>query len=273
MEHGLTKTGNYRWLLAGLAVPMALAGSTGRAAPTADDGVRHFEGQAFSTADGHLLYRESHWLYREQGAPAQLVLYRCPDGRPFARKQIRDTGRAQAPNFELDDGRSGYREGVRGRGDTRQVFVRAGGNAKTRSAPLADSPELVVDGGFDAYVREHWESLGRDDGTIRFVIPSRLKALSFKVTRQPDSTVDGRPVRMFRLSLDSWIGFALPHIDVAYDTRTRQLLRFRGLSNIRGEHGDNVRAEIRFDPGAPVQVSATALAAARSQPLDGRCPL
>jgi hypothetical protein len=273
MEHGLTKTGKHRWLLAGLAVPMALAGSTGRAAPTADDGIRHFEGAAFATADGHLMYRESHWLYRDRGTPAQLVLYRCPDGRPFARKQVRDIGSAQAPNFELDDGRSGYREGVRGVGETREVFVRANRSAKTRSAPLADSPELVVDGGFDAYVREHWDSLARDGGTIRFVIPSRLKALSFKVTRQPDSSVDGRVVRMFRLSLDSWIGFALPHIDVAYDARTRQLLRFRGLSNIRSEHGDNVRAEIRFEPGAPAQGSAAALAAARSQPLDGRCPL
>ncbi len=32
-------------------------------APTAPGVVRHMEGKAYAVADGHLMYRESHWLY------------------------------------------------------------------------------------------------------------------------------------------------------------------------------------------------------------------
>ena len=74
----------------------------------------------------------------------------------------------------------------------------------------------------------------------------RLGALDFKVRRLDDAVVEGRPARRYRLGLASWIGFALPHIDVAYDARTRELLRFVGLANIRGSNGDNVRARIVF---------------------------
>ena len=65
----------------------------------------------------------------------------------------------------------------------------------------------------------------------------------------------------------------LPHIDVAYDARTRELLRFVGLANIRGSNGDNVRARIVFDPAATHPASPQALAVARAEPLDGRCPI
>lgn len=67
------------------------------------------EGKVYALSDGHLMYRESHWLYDDDGHP-------------------------QAPDFELDDARRGYREGVRSSGDQRSVFVRASRSATERSA-------------------------------------------------------------------------------------------------------------------------------------------
>jgi hypothetical protein len=53
-------------------------------------------------------------------------------------------------------------------------------------------------------------------------------------------------MRWFRLSLASWYGFALPHIDVAYDKQTHELREYRGLSNIRDAAGRNLSVTIRF---------------------------
>ncbi|HEU4670789.1 MAG TPA: hypothetical protein VFR91_08765 [Dyella sp.] len=259
--------------LAGLILAAACAGRAAGATPTDVTGIRQLEGRAYATGDGHLMYTETHWLYADRGVPARLVLYRCPDGHAFARKWLRQDGPPQAPDFELTDGRSGYREGVRRAAGGRTVFVQSGGAAE-RTAPLPGSPDLVIDAGFDAYIRQHWDRLGSGESdTVPFLIPSRLGALDFKVRRLDDAVVEGRPARRYRLGLASWIGFALPHIDVAYDAADRELLQFVGLANIRAGNGDNVRARIVFDPAAAHPATPAALDAARAAPLDGRCPI
>jgi hypothetical protein len=79
-------------------------------------------------------------------------------------------------------------------------------------------------------------------------------------------------LRWFRLSLASWYGFALPHIDVAYDRNSRQLRAYSGLSNIRDGSGHNLDVTIRFpaterrDNVSPAEVDR-----AEAMPLNGRC--
>ena len=256
----------------GLTLALATAVPAAATAPTPSDTVHHVEGKAYATSDGHLLYLESHWLYDDAGNPSRLVLYRCPDGKPFARKLIHDDGSAQAPDFELDDARTGYREGVRRMDGKRIVFVRDNAHASERTAVLNTTPMPVIDAGFDAYIRDHWNQLGKDGSdTIPFLIPSRLGTLNFSVKRLADTQVNGHAARQYRLSLANLIGFALPHIDVVYDASTRELLRFVGLANIRGSNGKNVRAKILFDPAQDKDVSRADLDAAAKAPLNGQC--
>jgi hypothetical protein len=240
--------------------------------PTASDAVRYVEGKA-SAADGHLMYTESHWIYDDGGNPSRLVLYRCPDSKPFARKTLHDDGSAQAPDFELDDGRTGYREGVRRAGGKREVFVRDSKSASERTAALDTSPMPVIDAGFDAYIRAHWDSMGKDGDTLPFLVPSRLDTLNFRVKRQADVRIEGRAARRYRLGLDSMIGFALPHLDVAYDAKTHELLSFDGIANIRSSSGKNVSANILFDPSKNQEVGRADLDAAAKAPLDGQCKI
>ncbi|TWQ62469.1 hypothetical protein FQJ92_23340, partial [Xanthomonas vasicola] len=53
--------------------------------PLSAAAVTRVDGDAFDGDSGALRYRESHWLLDDGG---RLVLYRCPDGRAFARKQV-----------------------------------------------------------------------------------------------------------------------------------------------------------------------------------------
>ena len=268
----MTMTRHRRACALGLTLAAAVAVTAMAEAPTAPGAVRHLEGKAFALSDGHLMYLESHWLYDDGGNPSRLVLYRCPDGKPFARKLVHDDGHPQAPDFELDDGRRGYREGVRSSGGQRVVFVRDSRQATERSATFSSTPMPVIDAGFDAYIRDHWDQLGKHGSdTVPFLIPSRLGTLNFSVKRLADAVLNGHPARQYRLGLASWIGFALPHIEVAYDASTRELLRFVGMANIRSDSGDNVRARIVFNPSQDSTVSRAALMAAEQAPLDGQC--
>lgn len=257
----------------GLTLTLAAACTATAASPTST-GVNYFEGKAMNPSSGKLMYIEAHWVYDDDGDASRLVLYRCPDGKPFARKTIHAHGHPQAPDFALDDGRTGYQEGVRSEAGKRIVYVRNREGARERTAPLETPPMPVIDAGFDAYIRSHWESLGHNGSdTIPFLIPSRLGTLSFKVKRMDDAQIDGRDARVFQLGLASWIGFALPHINVAYDAKTRELLRFSGIANVQGSAGDNVKARISFDPSQDKKVSRADVDVASKTALDGQCQI
>jgi hypothetical protein len=103
-------------------------------------------------------------------------------------------------------------------------------------------------------------------------VPSQLRYLNFSAHLLNDRHADGADIRWFRLSLASWYGFALPHIDVGYDVQTRELREYRGLSNIRDAAGRNLNVRIRFPPSERrSDVTAAEVEHAAAMPLSGRC--
>lgn len=260
-----------RGLPIGLASALALL-----AMAPAGAAVVHYVGEARAADGGALLYRESHWIEPlGGGGQRRLVVYRCPDGRAFARKQVTVGGPARAPDFALLDGRTGYTEGVRGQGPERTVYYRTQRGGREHSAPLKVGKDTVIDAGFDAFVRSHWTALlARHELHIEMLVPSRLKTMRFRVVDRGREQVSGRDLQRFRVRLDAWYGFALPHIDVSYDAHSRRLVDYRGISNIRNAQGNNLQVHIHFpasqhqDPADPAAMKAAANAA-----LDGQCRL
>ena len=109
---------------------------------------------------------------------------------------------------------------------------------------------------------------------VPFLVPSELRYLDFSARRLRDQDAPDADLRWFRLQLASWYGFALPHIDVAYDKQTHELREYRGVSNIRDGDGRNVSVTIRFAPSERRgDVSAAEVERAAEQPLPGRCLL
>jgi hypothetical protein len=238
---------------------------------------QYYQGYAYASDDGRPLYREAHWLYGDSGIEHRLVIYSCPDGEPFVRKRVDTAPGTATPDVDLIDGRGGYREGVRTRDGRREVFAQADAHSPEHSAqlPLPPPPNAVIDAGFDAFIRQHWDTLsGSGVSPVQFLVPSELRYLDFSARVLRDSRADGADVRWFRLSLASWYGFVLPHIDVGYDAQTRELREYRGLSNIRDGDGRNVRVDIRFPPSERrTDVSAAQVERAAAMPLTGRCML
>jgi hypothetical protein len=245
-----------------IALPLLLA-----AAPAVAAQVR-YEGTAYAASGTKVLYRETHWLYRDGGAGARLVLYRCPDGRAFARKTMRDVPNAVAPDFEFVDARLGYREGVRTRGGLREVFHRESRSAPLVTRPLPPVRGLVIDAGFDRYVVDHWARLETGRVTAPFLVPSRFRALDFRIGDAVDARESGRAVRRFRMTLAGLLGVALPPIELTYDVAGRRLLRFRGPGTVRDARGRLQALRVEF-PDAP---TATGVTTAEIQSA-GRTPL
>lgn len=207
--------------------------------------------------DGALIYTEDHLLRRDDGALSQrLVVYRCTDGTAFARKRVDYRGAPLAPAFQFEDARLGYREGLRAgtNGGGRELWVRPSPDEPERSAALAPAEALVVDAGFDEFVRRRWDALLTGKPVpLRFAVPSRLDTYDFTVRRRGSTELAGEPAEVFRLRLGGLLGWLAPHIDVAYGRDSRRLLRFEGLSNLRDDAGeDPLQARIDFpEPARP----------------------
>lgn len=240
------------------AAVLALAGVTVSAAET-------WTGHATLADGGAPAYSEIHYLLGDE----RLVVYTCPDGRPFARKTILENGNAQAPDFSMLDARWGYREGVRGKDSAREIFVQRKPDQAEKSAPLDLPKDGVVDAGFDAYVHKHWDALARGD-TLRFafLVPSKRMFYAFDLAIVGKES-DAKTLTL-RLALGAWYAFLAPHIDVTYDRATQRLLRFAGMSNIRDESLKNLDVRIEF-PQAPSPATQEQVAAAGAESLVKSC--
>ena len=245
-----------------------LGASIALAALPAAAAYREELGLAADLESGEALYREQHLLRAEPdgGLLERLVVYRCVDGTPFARKRVDYRGAAAAPAFQFEDVRSGYREGVSRAGGDARVFVDRP-DAEPQQAPLPGG-NLVADAGFDQWVRREWPRLTAGESVpMAFLVPSRLTSYDFKVYEVEGDAVDRVGDRRFRLRLGGLLGWFAPHIDVVYAERDQRLLRFEGLSNLRDDAGDDpLKVRIEF-PEPPKPVDAAAFARLADEPL------
>lgn len=256
----ICRRGTWRVVLACLAsAPGLPAGATDNL---------HYLGIAYAAHGNQKVYLEEHFVFDENNVRTRLVLYRCPSGQPFARKWVRDGSSAAAPDFDLYDARTGYREGVSGPPGARKVYTQQNDHSPLRSAPLENRSDAVIDAGFDAYVRKHFDNLDQR-AHLAFLVPSRLGYLDLRLANASSDA----GTRHIRLSVDAWYAFAAPSIELTYETADRRLLQFKGISNIQDPNGNSQTVRIEF-PGSAVRPAPTLqdIQQAASLPLTHRCP-
>ena len=253
-----------------VAAPVLLVGLL-HAAPTWQRSER-YTGTAHAHNGTQVLYREVHFVYEAQGEQRQLVVYQCPNGSPFARKLLHDSPTSTGPDFDFIDGRSGYREGVRGNGAAREVYVQRSFEDAEHLQNLPERSGGVIDAGFDTYVRANWDALGKSSATVPFLVPSRFGFMNVRLSGSVNVTDHGQPIRKLRMQLDTWYGFALPEIDLSYALANHRLWRFEGIGSIRDNQGRNQIVRIEFPADARQgDVHPGEVDAALAAPLVGRC--
>ncbi len=173
----------------------------------------------------------------------RLVLYRCGDGRAFARKHVDYRLSRTAPSHALVDARSDHREGLERDGD--RVFLYSAARRVALSA--ADGAALVADAGFDEFLRLHW---GRLQDTprlpMRFAAPTMGRTLSLEVRQGGEARIDGVAVTRYRLSLPGVLSRIGPAITASYRSDSRELRRYEGPSNLRADDGRPLPVVIDF---------------------------
>ena len=237
--------------------------------PLAAQADRRYVGVAHGLESGAFLYEEHHLLRERDGAPRErLVLYRCPDGRAFARKHVDYSSGAFTPSFTLDDARFGYREGVEVEGRQVRAWVRRDSRTPRREGRVRHTPQLAIDAGFDELVRAKWDALQRgEDVPLDHLVPSRQRSYRFHVRRTGSETIEGAPASVLELSLGGVLGWFAPSIEVSYRDADRRLMRFAGLTNIRENRDEPLYARIAFPLEREAGFDARDWDAALAEPL------
>ena len=221
----------------------------------------HVIGDAYSASDGQLLYTEEHSYSADR--QYHHVIYRDPQGQRFAHKQLDYAQGAMSPAYVFFSEWTGEQWRVSPLPDRLRIFrapIQAGdsdvGDLENLNHGDGDAEEaneiprrqpLVIDAGFDPYIRHHWQRLSEGQSlSFYFPLPSSRRLVKLRVRQQACS--DAEPVqRCFLLKPHNWLLALLAKpIELTYDRDSRRLMRFRGLSNIQGRQGQPLQVDIRY---------------------------
>lgn len=180
-------------------------------------------GQAYQQSTRDLLYTEYHYCSRD-GLTCS-VKYRGADGDLLALKQLDYSASPLAPSLVMNN----YAAEL------------------TRVVEPVERNDLVVDAGFDNFVRSEWDALSRGS-VVRF--PFRVISLDNPLTMRAQR-LDRQDCPAEQLcvevKIDSWlIGMLVDPIELNYSRPDRQLLRYKGLSNLRGADGETPLVTILY---------------------------
>lgn len=182
-------------------------------------------GEAYDVDNGELRYREIHQC--SAGGDRCVVEYEDPAGELIARKIVDYQSSLHSPSLQVQDLRQGTTVSIEG--DSREA--------------------VVIDAGFDHYVRLRWDDLVSGT-TVRFpfLVVGREKPLKMTASKmEPEACPEER--MCFKVALDNWLlGNLLTPIRLEYDADSRRLLQFKGVSNIRDVDGKSqmVRIDYRY---------------------------
>jgi hypothetical protein len=189
----------------------------------AQDGSLDIVGEAFDQNSGEFLYREMHDC--TENAETCSIEYRDQTGQVFATKLVDYSGNPWQPRLSMKN-------------------LRAAEQFDYQPTP---DMALVADAGFDNFVRGNWEDLQAGQTVnFRFVVLGMARPLKMNASEESATQCTGGNMCL-KIALDSWLlkRFVDP-IRLEYSRKEKRLLRFSGISNIKGVDGESLNVDILY---------------------------
>lgn len=210
-------------------------------------------GTAYSVENGSIAYRELHYSSPEQPNASSRVEYMDPQGQLIVTKQLDFSHSQTAPALDQVDLRTRSRIFTRYENDLLHTGYQRSGDDPLRTGTVKPAANLIIDAGFDSYVRSQWlRLLGGRGVTAAFYVPSRLGTIMVSiapVSREECADVQGevlclmiKPAGLLRVV--SWL---VEPLRLAYDVESQRLLMFRGLSNLLDNAGQPQDVVVLFE--------------------------
>ena len=187
-------------------------------------------------ASGRLVYEETHHIERHKDGTAVKIntSYTTPSGEVFAIFKSDFSKGPFLPESQFEDHR--FQRKIIGRFVSLEankwnyeVHEEKGGK-EIKTTQLHLSPDSISGQGFDNFILTHFLKGSESDKVIPFVVLPRHDFFHFRVLKnqmkaQEDTVFQIRPTNfLIRAFVDP--------IELTYDSETKQLKRYKGLSNL-----------------------------------------
>ena len=208
-------------------------------------------GEAFAMDSEELLYRETHC--QNDDNLKRIVFYNNPEGESIAYKSIDYRNGFSTPSFEQISFHTGEKTAVTIDDNVVTLSYTDSNNEQTQKRfeknKYSDLP-MVIDAGFDAYIRENWDNLVSGvQQKFQFPLVTRSALVELQVSAS-NCSYQTKDNQCFKLEMSNWLYRMLASpIELGYSRQNRQLMRYRGLSNIEDENGDGLNVDIRYAYG------------------------
>lgn len=208
-----------------------------------------YRANAYDLKTGERLYSENHSEVWKDGKHAySIVHYKDKDEKTIVKKVIYFTRSRTATTYKLEDLRTGMIEGVSRAGNGFKLYFKKNKNSQMKSTIKNISAPVVVDGGFDYFVRDNFDKLSSGQTlTGNFTVAHRLDYFQCRILKVKEGTFNGRKTYTFRMEPTNVVIRALADpIYITYDVESKRLLVYTGASNLEGSDGKNYRVRIVF---------------------------
>ena len=150
----------------------------------------------------------------------------------------------QFGSYDFKDIRAQYQDGAKVSLDKIRLFRKKSPEDDIEEQHVAKEKDQIVGQGFHQFIVHNLETIAQGEVFhIRLVLPSRLDQFEFRIRKRK---IDGDTLYI-RLEIDNWIlRLFAPHVDAAYDLKTRHLLRYEGISNLEDSSGKHKKVTITY---------------------------
>ena len=144
------------------------------------------------------------------------------------------------PTYVFEDLRRGYREGLRDENGEYIIFKKTKDGDEEREA-ITNTEDVFSCQGWHYYLVNNPAVLERENVELNLILPSELKAFPFEIQRVRS---EGDRVEAV-LELNHWLfRYFAPTLQLVYDSKSRKLVEYRGISNILDSEGN--RQDVRI---------------------------
>lgn len=219
---------------------------------TAQTGVQNtsYTGYAYQPGTKTLVYKEQNTeIYSNNIHIETVTSYYSLADKLIATRRLDFSHSHYAPSFTTEDLRSGYMEGVVVSGTRARMFVRKGKNAAIKEKTIELSDPMVIDGGFNQFIKDNWNTLMQNKPVaFNFIVPARLNYYNLRACKVSatgaELTIKIEPNN----ALLRWIA---PPIIVNYNISTRRIVNYEGKSNITDDEGSNPVVKLVYPDKGP----------------------